>query len=188
MTFRRTAAVAVLLLTGCSFLSKSKPKLYSLEVVAPTGAVAAAGTPLAIGSLELPPDIDRREVVLRNDDQQLEVRSSELWAAPLRSLVLHAFVFDLAARLPEGMIILPGTAQTARPARSIDLIIEDYAAGPESRVVLKARWIMGGVTHREQIATEVASLDSASVAAGMSQALATLADRIVAGLQRSEGH
>jgi uncharacterized protein len=179
---RRLALVAALLLAGCSFFSKSKPKLYSLEPV-PGTPVSVRGTPIAIGSLELPPDLDRREVAVRKADQQLDVRPNELWSATLQALTLHALAFDLAGRLPEGMIVLPGAAQTGTP-RAIDVIIGDFAAGPENRVVLDARWIMGGVTHHEQIAVDITSLDSAQIATGMSQALGTLADRIVAQIGR----
>ena len=71
--------------------------------------------------------------------------------------------------------------------RSIDLAFEEIAAGPEAKVVLDARWIVReagrpDVTRHERIAIDIASLDSANVATGMSQALAALADRIVAGL------
>ena len=175
---RRFALMAALLCAGCSFFSKSKPKLYSIETV-PGTVAAVRGTPIAIGSLELPPDLDRREVAVRKADQQLDVRPSELWSATLQSLVLHALAFDLASRLPEGMIVLPGAAQTGTP-RAIDVIIEDFAAGPEQRVMLDARWIMAGATHHEQISVDITSLDSAQIATGMSRALATLSDRIVA--------
>ena len=184
MTRRTIGVLAVVVLSGCSFFSKSKPKLFSLDVIAPAGAVAAVrGTPIAIGSLELPPDIDRREVAVRKADQQLEARPSELWSASVQALVLHTLAFDLAGRLPEGMIVLPGAAQTVTP-RSIDVIIEDFAAGPDQRVVLDARWILGGATHHEQIAIPLNSLDSAQIASGMSQALAALADRIVTQIPR----
>jgi len=180
---RRAVILAVVVLSGCSFFSKSKPKLYSVEPVPGTAVAAVRGTPIAIGSLELPPDLDRREVAVRKADQQLEVRPNELWSATLQSLTLHALAFDLASRLPEGMIVLPGAAQTATP-RAIDVIIGDFAAGPEPRVVLDARWTMGGVTHHEQITVDVTSLDSAQIATAMSQALAQLADRIVAQVGR----
>ena len=181
MTRKLAAASLSLLVFGCSFFSKSKPKLYSLDVIPPATAVTAVrGEPIAIGSLELPPDVDRREVAVRKADQQLEARPSELWSASLQALVLHTLAFDLAARLPEGMIVLPGAAQTATPPRSVDVILEDFAAGPEPRVVLDARWILGGVTHHERIAVEISSLDSPQIAQGMSRALAALADRIAA--------
>jgi hypothetical protein len=63
--------------------------------------------------------------------------------------------------------------------RSIDVAFEEIAAGPEAKVIVDARWSQ---THHEHIEVPIASLDSANIATGMSQALATLADRIVAQL------
>jgi len=174
----RRAVVVLLLLSGCSFFSKTKNNIYSLDRI-PGTPVAARGTPLAIESLELPPDVDRREIVVRKVDHLLDVRSNELWSADLKPLVLHTLAFDLASRLPEGMVILPG--QTVPAAmRPIDVVFEELAAGPDQKVVLDARWKLDNITHHETIAVDIPSLDSKSVAAGMSQAVAQLAERIAA--------
>ena len=176
----RRAVVVLLLLSGCSFFSRTKNDIYSLDRIA--GApVAARGTPIGIESVELPPGLDRREIVVRKADHQLEVRSNELWSAGLQTAVLHTLAFDLASRLPEGMVILPGQVKPAA-MRSIDVVFEELAAGPEQKVILDARWKLGDVTHHETIAVDVPSLDSKNVATGMSQAIAALADRIAAAL------
>jgi uncharacterized lipoprotein YmbA len=172
--------ILLLLLTGCSFFSRSKNKIYSLERVE-GAAVAARGLPVGIGAVELPPGLDRKEIAVRKADHQLEVRGNELWSAPLEAAVLHTLAFDLAARLPEGMVILPGQSQPGA-MRTIDVVFGEFAAGPEARVVLDARWIVANVAHHEQIAIDVPGLDSANVASGMSKALAALADRIAAQL------
>jgi hypothetical protein len=100
----------------------------------------------------------------------------------LQPLVLHALAFDLAGRLPEGMVVLPGESRPAGAPRGIDVVFEDLSAGPENRVTLDARWTLAGVSHHEQIAIDIPSLDSGAVATGMSQALAALADRLAAGV------
>ena len=45
------------LAAGCGFLSRSKPRIYSLERIAPAAAAAGAarGLPVGIDVLELPP-------------------------------------------------------------------------------------------------------------------------------------
>jgi uncharacterized lipoprotein YmbA len=175
--------LATLLLTGCGLFSKSKSNFYSLERVPPAASVAAvSGLPVGIDSLELPPGFDRRDVVVRKPDHQLDVRGTEQWSASLEPMVLHTLAFDLASRLPEGMVILPGQAKPAQ-MRSIDVVVEDLSAGPGNEVVLDARWVLGGITHHERITADVSSLASANVADGFSRALATLADRIAAGIR-----
>ncbi len=166
------------LLCSCSFFSRTKNEIYTLDRIA--GAkVAARGTPIGIESIELPPGFDRREIVVRSANQQLDVRSNQLWSSGFKELVLHTLAFDLAARLPEGMIVLPGETKPAA-VRPVDVIFEDLSAGPDSKVTLDARWTLDHVAHHETIAVAIPSLDSSNVAMGTAQALGQLADRIAA--------
>jgi uncharacterized lipoprotein YmbA len=180
---RRTVLVLGLVLSGCSFFSKSKSTVYSIDGIPAAAAPARAitGAPFGIDNVELPPGVDRREIVVRKANQQLDIRSNELWSADLKDLVMHTLAFDLASRIPEGMLILPGEAKPVT-MRTIEVTFEDLSAGPDSRVHLDARWKVGTVSHHETIAIDLPSLDSKNVAAGMSQAIAALADRIAAGV------
>lgn len=186
MTVRR-ALCLVLLFTGCGFFSRTKSTFYSLERIPPAGAVAAvSGPPVAVDVVELPPGFDRRDMIVRKADGQLDVRETQQWSASLEPMVLHTLAFDLAARLPEGMVILPGQVAPAGAKRGIDLVVEDFSAGPENVVVLDARWILRTgareVSHHERITVDVPSLDGKSLSEGFSRALGILADRIVAAL------
>ena len=173
----RKLVVFVVLLAGCSFFSSKKSDIFSLERV-PGTVVQVTGTPIAIDNIELPPGFDRKDVVVRKANNQLDVRGTQQWGATLSQEVLHTLAFDLAARLPAGMVILPGAIKPAA-VRTIDVAFEEIAAGPDAKVVVDARWDR---TRHERIEVPIASLESANVASGMSQALAALADRIAAGL------
>lgn len=182
---RRTLFIApLMLLAACGFLSRPKNQFYSLDTIpAGTAPAGVVGTPIGIDTIELPPGLDRRGIVVRGADHQVEVRGTHQWTAPLEEMVLHTLAFDLANRLPEGTVVLPGQARPAGAIRSISVAFEDLAPGPEPVFVLDARWTLsdaGGakVTHHERIPIEMTSMDSPSVAASMSQALAALADRI----------
>jgi uncharacterized protein len=182
---RRTLFIAPLMfLAACGFLSRPKNQFYSLDTIpADAPAAGAAGAPLGIDTIELPPGLDRRGIVVRDADHKVEVRGTHQWTAPLEEMVLHTLAFDLANRLPEGTVILPGQPRPAGAVRSISVAFEDLAPGPEPVFVLDARWTLneaGGakITHHERIPIEMASMESASVADSMSRALATLADRI----------
>lgn len=175
-----------MLLAGCSLLSRSQIRIYTLEPL-PGQVADVRGVPIGIDSVELPPGLDRREIVARKGDRQLDVRMADLWQAPLAPMVRHTLAFDLAGRLPDGMVILSGAAKPAGPARSIDLAFQELAAGPDAKVVLDARWTLrqsgrADVTRRERIDVDIAALDSGNIASGMSRALAALADRMVTGL------
>jgi uncharacterized lipoprotein YmbA len=184
----RRALAMVVLLSGCSFFGKSKSNFFTLDRIAPAGGVSAArGLPIGIDTLELPPGTDRGEVAVRLANQKLDVRGGDQWTASLAPMVLHTLTSDLADRLPEGMVIFPGEAKPLA-MRGLDVAFEEFAAGPDARVVADAHWILhekgrADVTHHEQIAIDIPNLDSANVADGMSKAVAALADRIVTSLQ-----
>jgi uncharacterized lipoprotein YmbA len=101
-------------------------------------------------------------------------------------MVIHTLAFDLANRLPEGMVILPGQAKTGA-ARSLYVTFEDLAPGPDGVFVLDARWSIievgrPEVTRHERITVEVGAMESPNIVAAMSQALAMLADRIATAI------
>lgn len=195
MTIRRTGPILLcvllpcVLLTGCGFFSRPKNQFYSLETTRPEGTPAAVtGLPIGVDGIELPPGLDRRGIVLRGPDHKLEVRGTHQWASPLEEMVIHTLAFDLANRLPAGMVVLPGQAKPTGATRALYVTFEDLAPGPDRVFVLDARWTLTepGRAERvghERITVPLASEESAAVVAAMSEALGTLAERVVGGLR-----
>jgi uncharacterized lipoprotein YmbA len=192
---RRTIPILLIvaMVSGCGFFTRTKSSFYSLDTIPSiSGVTAIGGLPIGVEAIELPPGLDRRGIVVRERNHRLEIRETEQWADSLESMVLHTLAFNLASRLPEGMVVLPGEAKPDGGMRSLYLIVEELAGGPERAVVLDARWTLRParpgspeLARHERIAIDIGSLDSSEIAAGMSQALAILADRIVASLATS---
>jgi uncharacterized lipoprotein YmbA len=189
---KRAALISLLVLTtGCGFLSRKQSRFYTLERVAPAAAAGAlSGLPVGVDVVEIPPGFDRREIVVRRADQRLDVRESDQWTASLEPMVLHTMAFNLADRLPEGMVVLPGQPIPVGGNRGIDLMFEEIAAGPENNVTVDVRWHLRGrgagapvVTRQERIVVPIASLESGEIAGGLSRALGELSDRIVTQLR-----
>jgi uncharacterized lipoprotein YmbA len=195
MTTRRTAflhtlgaGLLALTISGCSFFSRPDNHFYSLQpTAATTPAVTISGAPIAIDGIELPPGLDRRELVVRGTGNQLEVRGTQQWAAPLQELIVHTLAFNLANRVSEGKVILPGQAKPDAPTRSVYVIFQELAAAQDGTFTLDARWIVresGSAerSHHERITTQLPSLESANIVTAMNGALATLSDRIATGI------
>lgn len=189
----RSAILTVMLLsvtlTGCGFFSRPKNQFYSLETIPAEGpVVTVAGAPVALDAIELPPGLDRRGIFIRGADSKVEVRGTHQWTAPLEDMVMHTLAFDLANRMPEGMMILPGQEIPATPTRSLSVVFEELAAGPDPVFVLDARWTLSeqpGVTRHERITIPMTSMESPEIVAAMNRSLATLAERIVTQLSAS---
>lgn len=173
-----------LVISSCGLFTRTKSEFYTLETVPPDQPAAArGGAPVGIETIELPPGLDRRGIVVRESRHQLEIRETNQWTETLETMVLHTLAHDLAERLPEGMMVLPGQPKPSGAMRSIAVVFEDLTPGPEPVFVLDARWgMIGGSARHERIEVPMSSLDSDEVATAMSTALAALADRIVATL------
>src|SRR6266702_1323649 len=90
---RSLATLGMTLLVACSFFSKTKSQIYTLDRV-PGQVTNVLGTPIAINSIELPAGFDRKEIVVRKANNQLDVRGTEQWPATLSDVVLHTLAFD----------------------------------------------------------------------------------------------
>ena len=188
MTSRRTTLILLTaLVAGCGFLKRVPNQFYTLETIEPAIAVAttmAPGVPIGVDGVELPPGFDRRGIVLRGTNHKFEVRGTHQWASPLEEMVIHTLAFDLANRLPQGSVVLPGQAKPGA-MRSLYVTFEDLAPGPDNVFVLDARWKLSGATEltgHERVTVSMPSNDSPQVVSAMSNALAQLADRIVSRL------
>jgi uncharacterized lipoprotein YmbA len=182
MTRRSVLLFVTVLLAGCGFFSRPKNQFYSLETVKSDAPVrSVTGTPVGIDAIELPPGLDRRGIVLHGKDHKIEVRGTHQWTASLEEMVVHTLAFDLANRLPAGMVVLPGQAKPG-DMRSISVVFEELAAGPEPVFVLDARWTIGDRTTHERIEVPMPSMESPALVAAMNQAVAELAGRMAAAL------
>ncbi len=175
-----------LLLAGCGFFNRAKSRIFSLERTAPAAPVVVRGLPVGIDAFELPPGFDRKDIVVRNRDLTVEVRERDQWSGAFEPMVLHTLASNLADRLPNGMVVLPGQAKPLA-MRSIDIVFEDLAATADRAIVVDARWTLRergtpDVAFHEQMRVDLESVESAAIAAGMSRALGQLADRIAAQL------
>ncbi len=182
------AVIAGLALAGCG--SSPPSRFYTLSSVPPDAsspaALKASPGPLVLGKLTVPSILDRPEIATRVTATRLDFSETRRGAASLDKLVRRALADDLSARMGGGDVLANSAAATA----FLVLDIGEFDAAPDGTVTLDARWAV--TTHAEAVlpvSAEHAHVqlppqggDAADVAATMSQALAMLADRIVATL------
>ncbi|MCG5240548.1 PqiC family protein [Azospirillum doebereinerae] len=177
---RRAALAGVLmLLAACQ---TPTDRLYTLSVLPGAGAAGATPAALALGSLELPPLVDRPQLVRRIDANRVEALEFDRWAEPLADGLRATLAGDLAARLP-GRNVLPVAGAAPGPGVAVlSVTILKFEGEANGRVVLDAHWTLGsGPRRRDTLEVQGASGEPAALVAAMSQAVALLADRVVAG-------
>lgn len=176
--------LAALLLAGCQ---TPDSRLYTLAVMPPAAPVASgggagiSGGTLALGTLDLPPLVDRPQIVRRIDANRVEALEFDRWAEPLADGLRATLAGDLAARLP-GRSVLPvaGAAPGAGVA-VLAVTVLALEAGADGRVRLDAQWrLSDGPRHRDTLEVRAVSGEPAALVAAMSAAVAALADRVAA--------
>lgn len=191
----RNAALALPLFVLAACQSTPDSRLYTLAVIPPAGAAqpAAASRTLALGSLDLPMLIDRPQIVRRIDGNRVETLEYDRWAEPLADGLRSTLAGDLAARLPGTTVLPVAGSGLAEGTPVLAVTVLRFDADATGRVVLDAQWTLSpgsgaggrkiGPT-RETVEVPEAGADPDAQVRKMSQAVATLADRIAAALRR----
>jgi uncharacterized lipoprotein YmbA len=189
----RTAVVgAAALLAACAHTPPTR--FFTLDP-APAGAGAPppvyAGPPVRVLAVNLPPEMDRPELVSRRGGDQLGVDDFAHWAAPVGELARTALAADLAARLPQGRVVFPGAARL-EPSRDLTVSVLDFeVAGGQATI--DASWTLATAGGRPapgqatggtlRLTAPAAGVGSAATARALSALLASLADRLAATLE-----
>jgi hypothetical protein len=189
------ALVAVCILaTGASAGCASiHPDHFYVLSASPGAAPAALSAPALEAALKvsLPAVVDRPEFVLSTSAQGVVVLEHERWAAPLLDLVTQTLARDIERRRAGLLVAVPGNTRPAPPAFHVAVDIVQLTVRRGQDAVLEAHWrIVDAKTHDEAVgagtfSTPLKSGGYADVAQAISDDLASLADRLAAGLPQS---
>ncbi len=143
---------------------------------------------IGIGPVDLPPFLDRPEIVTRRGPAQIERAEFDRWAEPLADSVPRVLASDLAAQLgTDRVAVLPWEASGGFQYQVVvDVARFDGVMGKQ--VVLDARWRVLGTDGRELVVRRsllTEATDGASYPAlvtSMSRALGALSQEIASGL------
>jgi uncharacterized protein len=175
---------ATLLLAGCASAPTHVYTLTSIPACRPI-TITALRVPIEVGDIPVPAVIDRSSLVLDEGNGQLSVSPSDIWAAPLSSLIRQTVTADLQFRLGVGEVFPPGSIVPNGRLRILAITIEQFMGSTRGGVVLEASWALldAGTSHvalsgHELITVQAASGKMADIVPTMSRALGQLADRI----------
>ena len=166
-------------------------RFFTLDPIGPAQPPAAAypGPPVKVLAVNIPPALDREELVSETAPGEVKVHDLEHWEAPLGLTARQVLIQDLAARLPAGGVLGPSSPGGDGVATlSVDVV--SFGAGPEG-ARMQASWsaslpaAAGPQVFRAPLATLQVPTPS-DTGAGRAQAfsalLAQLSDQIAAEL------
>jgi uncharacterized protein len=147
------------------------------------------GQEIQVAAVHIPADLDRQEMVERNQDGQLAVSDQNRWGAPFDEMVQRALTQDLAARLPH-KVVYPNEPA---PPKTKDLVLDILAfSGDNSGLVhFDGSWSLvdpasnATVLSRHVELTEQGIKGYGGEAQAMSKLLGRLADQIAGAVNKA---
>jgi uncharacterized lipoprotein YmbA len=181
-------------LAACA--TSAPTRYYTLNPIPPTVTAASrTGDSVWIARVIVPKTLDRTQLVRRVSANRLDVSENNRWAAPLDDMVRRVLSQDLATRLPENMVIQPDEPLSLGRLRRITVDLGTFESDLDGHIVLNVQWTVESSDNAEMQLRrdEHISVDGGSgipdaVSAGMSRALAILADRMAAALDSAPAH
>ena len=140
--FRPLASVGLLLASGAMLAAcaSAPTRFFTVDPVAPSQPSASVhgGPAVKVLAVNIPPALDREELVSETAPGEVKVHDLEHWEAPLGLTARQALTQDLAARLPAGAVLGPATpGGGAVAALSVDIV--SFRAGPDG-AQMQASW------------------------------------------------
>jgi uncharacterized lipoprotein YmbA len=177
-----------LLLAGCV---ASAPTHYHtlLDPMAEPSSIRPSGFLVDMEPVDIPPQSDQPQLVVRSDDGGIQLLQHERWVAPLADELRNALSDDLVRELGT-MDVARLSAPSALPVLRIKVDVRRFEATPGHDVSLDATWnlsLAGGTRPplvcliQEQRPT---GSDYADVVKGQRRLLGHLASRIAAAAER----
>jgi uncharacterized lipoprotein YmbA len=144
-----------LLLAGCLNLGPKpdRARFFTLsswpqaETPPVKDSARVEGLSVGIGPLKFPGYLDRQEIVIRSDQNRLEVSESDRWAESLEENFGRVLAQDLAALLGTDRIIAFPWPASRKPKYQIEIEVLRFEANSSGDAGLAARWsVIDGVS------------------------------------------
>jgi len=174
----------LLLIAGCS--GTASTQYYVLGSIKPSGQSAQlAAIPDMVIQVDIPPYLNRPDMVYRQSDNQLHIDEYHQWGGHLRDNIANTLAQNLSARLTSGHISVAPALHVSEKTWMLYVRIRAFERMPDGRVHLSVYWQLMTDGNTMDARSEdfigahvLADHDYDSMAADMSMLLAQFSDHI----------
>ncbi|WP_174246418.1 membrane integrity-associated transporter subunit PqiC [Burkholderia sp. L27(2015)] len=176
------------LVGGCG--SSPTASFYTLSPVRPQEHVDT-GTPVAItiGIVTVPEIVDRPQLVLRVDANQVALAEFDRWADPLKSQIRRVIAADLALQFPGALV--SGYSQSVDPASTylVSIDVQSFESAPGDAASITVLWSVrppklgAPMSGRTVVREPTGGAGDEALVAAHSRALAAVSRDIAAALR-----
>jgi uncharacterized lipoprotein YmbA len=184
-------ALTLALVGGCA--SSPQASFYTLSPERPqdhtdTGAPGGAPAAITISAVTIPDIVDRPQLVLRVDANQVSLDEFARWADPLKSQIRQVIAADLALDFPGALV--SGFAQNVDPTLTYQVSIEvqSFESAPGEKASVSVLWSVrppkgAPVSGRTVVHEPTGGPGYEALVAAHSRALAAVGHAIAAALR-----
>lgn len=138
---RLQAPALALSLLACGCAQGPPPNLYLLHAQADQRlAGVERGVTVGVGPVELPPYLDRPQIVTRDTDYRLQLSEAHQWAEPLKANVSRVVAVNLSNLLSSNRIYLVPRRQRTQLDFEVSIDVARFDGQLAKEVALDARW------------------------------------------------
>jgi len=185
--------VIISLLSACT--ATPPTQFYVLEPQFDVPAVSADGQVkkliIGIGPISIPALLERKQLVTRDADNNLQIAELQQWAAPLKDNIAEVLAQNLTALQPSQIIRAYPWSAYGSIDYQIIVQISRFDAKPEQSANLEANWaIMDQKTHTvvsngfSKIQTKLENATTAGTVKALNNTLATLSQELAKALSK----
>jgi uncharacterized protein len=165
--------------TGCA--ASRQEHFYTLLSTAVSTPPIASDSIAIIEPMRVPDIVDRPQLVISRDNNEVLILEEQRWAAPLKAEIARVIANRIEAATGKHVVVYPDVA--ARPPRyKIDLTIERFESRFGAQALVEAHWRLKSTTgdfitsgHSTEI-EPVSTKDYAALVSAHSRALARIGD------------
>lgn len=181
----RLVPLVALLLASCG----TSPETHYFTLAAVPGAIdeAPLARPVTVAEVNLPPSLNRREMVRRTGENTVAISDQDRWAAPLGEMIRRVLWQDLAERLPKSSVVPPQAPVPPHAARVV-VSLAQFASDGGGNVTLDGAWMVADgsdapmLRRTVHLKTRSPAAGASGEAAGRSRLLGRLASDIAGAL------
>jgi uncharacterized protein len=157
------ALILTMLLAGCG--SSPKPSYYTLTSEAPPTAALDVKTSysVAVGPLSLPGALDRPQLTVRVNANQVEIDEFHRWAGPLKQELTRVISENMAQALGMPRVLTNSESGAGNADYRVALDVQRFDTTPGSGVVVEVAWTVqraGGSQKSGHLLVQEAATDT----------------------------
>jgi uncharacterized lipoprotein YmbA len=155
--------------------------------------IAPVPVSVGLGPITLPGYLDRLQIVMRVNDNQISLSDNDRWAEPLAGNLLRTLENNLSGLLPGSAYVAYPWYASETPDFALAIDFRRFETDPAGAAVLDATWELrsavgarldGGMARIEEVAP---APERAAAVAALSRALGSLSQEIAAAVRRAAG-